>query len=112
MKSGISDRLAGQAGAMDNAERWTRLRWVPLASTRPCGSGPPPRCCPSSGIQLGLSPLGARALLGLPAGELANIDLDAADLLGSFAREIRERVHAEHSWPARFAVLDRMLQSA
>jgi AraC-like DNA-binding protein len=64
-----------------------------------------------SGIQLGLSPLGARALLGLPAGELAEVDLDAADLLGPFAREIRERVRAETSWPARFAVLDRMLLS-
>jgi AraC-like DNA-binding protein len=64
-----------------------------------------------SGIQLGLSPLGARALLGLPAGELAEIDLDAADLLGPFAREVRERVCAESSWPARFGVLDRMLLS-
>jgi AraC-like DNA-binding protein len=64
-----------------------------------------------SGIQLGLSPLGARSLLGLPAGELAETDLDAADLLGPFAREIRERVRAESSWPARFAVLDRTLLS-
>src|ERR1700716_272913 len=30
-----------------------------------------------SGIQVGLKPLGARALLGLPAGELASIDLHA-----------------------------------
>jgi hypothetical protein len=64
-----------------------------------------------SGIQVGLSPLGARSLLGLPAGELAEVDLDAADLLGPFAREIRERVRAETTWPARFAVLDRMLLS-
>lgn len=62
-----------------------------------------------SGIQLGLSPLGARTLLGPPAGELAGIDLDAADLLGSLAGEIQERVRAEDSWPARFAVLDQML---
>ncbi len=62
-----------------------------------------------SGIQLGLSPLGTRALLGVPAGELADIDLDAAELLGPFAREIRERLRAERSWPARFAVLDRLL---
>jgi AraC-like DNA-binding protein len=64
-----------------------------------------------SGIQLGLSPLGARALLGLPAGELADIDLDAAELLGPLAHEIRERVLQQRSWPARFAVLDRMLLS-
>ncbi|WP_328547420.1 DUF6597 domain-containing transcriptional factor [Streptomyces platensis] len=30
-----------------------------------------------SGIQIGLHPLGARALLGLPAGELASLDLSA-----------------------------------
>src|SRR5262249_55613913 len=29
-----------------------------------------------SGVQLGLSPLGARAILGVPAGELAVIDVD------------------------------------
>jgi AraC-like DNA-binding protein len=64
-----------------------------------------------SGIQLGLSPLGARALLGRPAGELADTDLDAAELLGPFAREVREQLRAESTWPARFAVLDRMLLS-
>ena len=35
-----------------------------------------------SGVQLALSPLGTRALLGVPAGALAGLDLDAADLLG------------------------------
>lgn len=29
-----------------------------------------------SGVQVGLSPLGARALLGMPAGELAGTDVD------------------------------------
>ncbi len=35
-----------------------------------------------SGIQLGLSPLGARALLGVPASELAEIDVPAEEVLG------------------------------
>jgi len=35
-----------------------------------------------SGIQLALEPLGARALLGLQAVEIANIDVPAADVLG------------------------------
>src|SRR5262245_19299896 len=35
-----------------------------------------------SGIQVALSPLGARALLGLPAGELASIDVEASDVCG------------------------------
>lgn len=62
-----------------------------------------------SGIQVGLSPLGARALLGLPAGELAGLDVHAVDLLGPFAEELRERVLAAPTWAARFAVVDREL---
>lgn len=62
-----------------------------------------------AGIQIAISPLGARALLGLPAGELANADLPAADLLGSFAEEVRERLMAADGWPRRFAVLDGLL---
>jgi AraC-like DNA-binding protein len=62
-----------------------------------------------SGIQLALSPLGARPLLGLPAGELANADLPADDVLGPLAAEIHERVRAAASWRERFAVIDRLL---
>ena len=62
-----------------------------------------------SGIQLGLTPLGARALLGLPAAELASIDVEAAAVLGRVAGEVRERVLAAPDWPARFAVLERFL---
>jgi AraC-like DNA-binding protein len=62
-----------------------------------------------SGIQVGLKPLGARALLGLPAGELANIDVEGGDILGPVARELHERVRAASTWPERFAVLDDVL---
>jgi AraC-like DNA-binding protein len=62
-----------------------------------------------SGIQLALSPLGARALLGLPAGELASLDVDAADVLGGTARELHERLRTAPSWAARFALLDQLL---
>jgi AraC-like DNA-binding protein len=62
-----------------------------------------------SGIQIALSPLGARALLGLPAGELAGTDIDATDVLGRFASELRERVAAAPDWPARFRVVDDLL---
>ena len=62
-----------------------------------------------SGLQLALSPLGARALLGLPAGELANADLDAADVLGPFAQRLRERILAGAGWADRFAALDALL---
>jgi AraC-like DNA-binding protein len=62
-----------------------------------------------SGIQLSLAPLGARALLGLPAGELASVDVHGAALLGSFADEIRERLLSQTTWDARFDTLDELL---
>ena len=63
-----------------------------------------------SGIQVAVHPLGCRALLGRPAGELAGIDVDAAAVLGDrFVAEVRERLSAAPDWPARFALLDRLL---
>ena len=62
-----------------------------------------------SGIQLNLTPLGARALLRLPAGELANIDVHAEEVLGPFARVLRERVGSASGWRERFAALDQAL---
>lgn len=62
-----------------------------------------------SGIQLGVRPLGARVLLGLPAGELHGVDIDAADVLGPVAVELHERVRATPTWPGRFAVVDEVL---
>lgn len=73
-----------------------------------------------SGIQLALTPLGARALLGMPAGELANWDGDTAAVTGGgggrkeggfgrFAGELRERVLSCGSWRERFAVIDAMV---
>jgi AraC-like DNA-binding protein len=64
-----------------------------------------------SGIQLLVSPLGARALLGMPAAELASIDVEGSDVLGSLADQIGERIRAAGDWPARFAVLDQVLGS-
>ena len=62
-----------------------------------------------SGIQVALRPLGARALLGLPAGELAETDLPAETVLGGACAELRARTVAATSWPERFAVLDEIL---
>jgi AraC-like DNA-binding protein len=64
-----------------------------------------------SGIQLSLSPLGARALLGVPAGELAGIDVHGADVFGRLAGEIHDRVRTAAAWPERFAVLEDFLIS-
>ncbi len=62
-----------------------------------------------SGIQLRVSPLAARALFGVPAGELGSLDMAAEELLGADAERIRERLLAAEDWPQRFAVLDRSL---
>ena len=62
-----------------------------------------------SGIQLALTPLGARALLGMPAGQLANLDVDASAVLGRFAGELRERIGEQGTWAGRFSVLDTLL---
>jgi AraC-like DNA-binding protein len=62
-----------------------------------------------SGVQLGLTPLGARVLLGLPAGDLATLDLEGGEVLGRFAAELQDRVRGAGTWAARFAVLDELL---
>jgi AraC-like DNA-binding protein len=62
-----------------------------------------------SGVQLALSPLGARAILGVPAGELAVIDVDGSDVLGAFAAQVQERLREAGNWQERFGVLDEML---
>ncbi|NUP40143.1 MAG: AraC family transcriptional regulator, partial [Streptomyces sp.] len=59
-----------------------------------------------SGIQVAVSPLGARVLLGLPAGELAGTDVHAEDVLGAGVHEVHDKVREAADWAARFAVVD------
>jgi AraC-like DNA-binding protein len=65
-----------------------------------------------SGIQLQLSPLAARPLAGLPAGELASVDVAAEEILGPLATQVSERIRAADDWSGRFAVLDELLGAA
>lgn len=62
-----------------------------------------------SGIQLHVSPLAARGLFGMPAGELAGVDLCGEELLGGLARRLQERLQAAQGWPERFGLLDSVL---
>jgi AraC-like DNA-binding protein len=62
-----------------------------------------------SGVQLMVSPLGARALLGMPAGEVAGIDVHGDLVLGPLAREIQDKLRCAPDWPRRFAILDEAL---
>ncbi|MGP4016109.1 helix-turn-helix domain-containing protein [Saccharopolyspora sp. 5N708] len=61
------------------------------------------------GIQLGLTPLGARALLGMPAGELVDRSVDLTAILGRAATELAERLHTATTWTERFARLNEAL---
>ncbi|MCZ4520843.1 AraC family transcriptional regulator [Rhodococcus ruber] len=62
-----------------------------------------------SGIQLSLTPLGSRALLGVPTAELGEWLVDLDEVLGADAVELRERVCAAPEWAARFDVVDEIL---
>lgn len=59
-----------------------------------------------SGVQIALSPLAARTVLGIPAGELAEIDVAADDVMGRDIVDAHERLRAAEDWPARFAAVD------
>ncbi len=62
-----------------------------------------------SGVQVALDPLAARAVLGLPAGELVMTDLHLDQVLGPEARRLHEQVGAAPDWPSRFALVERFL---
>jgi AraC-like DNA-binding protein len=61
------------------------------------------------GVQLSLTPLGARAVLGAPAAALASVDAHLADVIGRPASELVERVRAADGWAGRFAAVDDVL---
>ena len=58
---------------------------------------------------MALRPIGERALLGLPAGELADIDVPAEAVLGGVCAELRDRLRATAYWQARLEILDEIL---
>ncbi|WP_226899173.1 helix-turn-helix domain-containing protein [Nonomuraea phyllanthi] len=64
------------------------------------------RC--TRGVWLTLSPLGAGALLGLPASALAGEIADLADVAPAMA-DLPERLAACRSWPERRALVERRL---
>lgn len=61
------------------------------------------------GIQLALTPAGARVLLGVPAGALGAWVVDLEEVLGAAARELGERIAATGAWESRFRILDEVL---
>jgi AraC-like DNA-binding protein len=65
-----------------------------------------------SGIAIEVTPVGARALLGVTAGALASTVVDLADVFGSRGAELPERLASARSWADRFAILDQVLTSS
>jgi AraC-like DNA-binding protein len=58
------------------------------------------------GVAVQLTPLGSRALFGMPARELWNLSGELEDVVGGPATELWERVQLARDWEERFAVCD------
>lgn len=67
---------------------------------------------PQHGIQLDLTPLGVRALLGLPVGALAGALVSHDDVPAGVTAAAHEAIAEATTWPQRFALLDTALLSA
>ena len=61
---------------------------------------------PQEGLQYGLTPLGAGALLGVSAAELSEHTFDLVDVLGPWADRLVARLHDTATWPERFRLVD------
>jgi AraC-like DNA-binding protein len=62
-----------------------------------------------TGIQLDLTALGARRLLGVPVADLAGAVLPLTDLWGRGGADVVDRLRETPTWPQRWALLDRLL---
>jgi AraC-like DNA-binding protein len=61
------------------------------------------------GVAIQLTPLGSRALFGMPARALWNTSIELADLAGPIGTELWERLQPPATWDERFAVCDEVL---
>ena len=64
------------------------------------------------GIELNVTPAGARVLFGLPAGALAATVVPLDTLWGRLADELLDRLDAAPSWAERFSVVEGVLLRA
>ena len=62
-----------------------------------------------AGIELDVTPRGARTLLGLPAAELTGRVVELEDIVGAEAPRLLERLAGATGWRYRFALLDEVL---
>lgn len=68
------------------------------------GHGGSARC-----LQVDLTPLGARRVLGVPMGELANRSVPVDDVLGRSGAALVQRIGDAATWKERFALVDAAL---
>lgn len=61
------------------------------------------------GLQLSLTPAGARAVFGMPAAELAERSVELEDVIGRVARSLRDELEGYATWTDRFAAVERVL---
>jgi AraC-like DNA-binding protein len=61
---------------------------------------------PSSGVQVNLTLLGIRLLVGRPIEDMTNQAFAPEDVFGAFAGELTDRLYEAPSWDARFECLD------
>jgi AraC-like DNA-binding protein len=62
-------------------------------------------------LQVDLTPLGARQLVGLPMSELANQSVPIDAVLGRFGRDLVQQVGDAADWPTRFALIDKAFRA-
>jgi AraC-like DNA-binding protein len=65
-----------------------------------------------AGMSINVTPLGARALFGLPAGPLASNVVHLDEVLGSAATELADRLAMAATWDGRFDIIDEVLLRA
>lgn len=61
------------------------------------------------GVAIELTPLGSRALFGVPAGALWDLTLELEEVAGPIGDELWERLQDPVGWDARFAACDAVL---
>jgi AraC-like DNA-binding protein len=61
------------------------------------------------GVEIELTPVGCRTLLGLPARALWNLSVELDDVIDGVGRELWERLQGVDGWAARFAICDAVL---
>jgi len=64
------------------------------------------------GVHVQITALGARALFGRPASELASQIVPMTDVLGGLAEELVDRLNGTTRWVDRFAIFDDVLARA